>query len=210
MKVLVIGGFLGSGKTTLVKQLASFIGARTEGPGIHAVILENEVGDTRVDETFLSASGLQVRNLSAGCACCTLAGETAITLAKIRQDLNPEWVIFEASGAAIPEKICQAVEALHLSVRSCVLADAARWRRIVIPLERLLEGQLMGANLVLVSKADMVSPEELAQVVADLQGRWGAADLLQASLLEPLPEDILEKILGNGAEEDSDLNKEGI
>lgn len=197
MKVLVIGGFLGSGKTTLVRQVASFIGKQAKCPGIHAVILENEIGETQVDEVFLSASGLEIRNLSAGCACCTLAGETADNLALIRRNLDPEWVILEASGAAIPEKICQAVKMLCLPVRSCVLVDAARWRRILIPLERLLEGQLVGADLVLVNKTDLLSQEELDLVISDIKKRWGVTGLLQSSLLGSLPEDILERILGD-------------
>lgn len=217
MNVLVIGGFLGSGKTTLVRQLAARIGNRTDSSSlkgrtrnpdsksqtvqesIRAVILENEIGDTRVDETYLSASGLLVQNLSAGCACCTLAGETADTLARIQKDLNPEWVILEASGAAIPEKICQAVEKLKLSVRSCVLVDAQRWQRIRVPLKRLLEGQLEGADLVLISKTDLITPSELSLVISDLREHWGEAVLCQASLLEPLTEDMADCILGQAS-----------
>ena len=76
MKFLILGGFLGSGKTTLLMQLARYLtrGSQEEGPS-QVMILENEVGNSGVDDKFLKNSGYQVQNLFGGCTCCTLGSE---------------------------------------------------------------------------------------------------------------------------------------
>ena len=100
MKILLIGGFLGSGKTSFILKLAHHM---IEDLGIaNIVILENEIGEISVDDKVLGAAGYEVRGLFAGCVCCTLAGELPSSIRQIERELNPDWLIMEATGVDLP------------------------------------------------------------------------------------------------------------
>ena len=100
MKILLVGGFLGSGKTSFILKLAHHM---IEDLGIaNIVILENEIGEISVDDKVLKGSGYQVKGLFAGCVCCTLAGELPSTVRQIERDIHPDWIIMEATGVAFP------------------------------------------------------------------------------------------------------------
>ena len=103
MKVLILGGFLGSGKTSLLLQLAYYItGNALNDKKYQVVILENEVGEEGIDDKLLRGNGYQVENLFSGCACCTLSGELLSTVSKIEKELQPDWLILETTGLAYP------------------------------------------------------------------------------------------------------------
>ena len=164
MDILVVGGFLGSGKTSFILQLArELIGAR----GVRSVvILENEIGECSVDDKLLRASGLQVRGLFSGCVCCTLAGELAAAVRRIGDELRPDWLIVEATGLAFPGSVRETLHrTLGLDCRVCVLTDALRWKRLFAAVEELMRGQLEDADTVLVNKADAADAQALAEAV---------------------------------------------
>ena len=163
MKILLVGGFLGSGKTSFILKLAHHM---IEDLGIsNIVILENEIGEISVDDKVLKGSGYQVRGLFAGCVCCTLAGELPSSVRQIERDINPDWIIMEATGVAFPYSIKDNLSnALGLECRIVCLADAQRWKRLYNAMEHLFRYQLQDADLILVNKADLVDEETLAQV----------------------------------------------
>ena len=104
MKVLILGGFLGSGKTSLLLQLAYYI-----------------TGHALNDKKY------QVENLFSGCACCTLSGELLSTVSKIEKELQPDWLILETTGLAYPHLIQKNLaDSMALSSRICIVADASR------------------------------------------------------------------------------------
>lgn len=90
---LIVCGFLGSGKTTLIRRIV-----RDALSGYRVVVVENESGQESVDGLFLRDGGLNVVDLRAGCVCCTLRGEMAGTMERVRADFDPECVILEPSG----------------------------------------------------------------------------------------------------------------
>ena len=103
MNFLVIGGFLGSGKTSFLLQLARYM---VEKRGIKKVVLlENEVGEVGVDDKVLKGAGYQVKNMFAGCVCCTLSGSLPLTIKEIQAQLNPDLIIMETTGMAFPLEI---------------------------------------------------------------------------------------------------------
>jgi G3E family GTPase len=87
MKILLLGGFLGSGKTSILLQLAKHIIAKEGKTGSTTVmIIENEIGDVGVDDKLLTSQGLAVKELFSGCACCTSTGDLLMDIKKIRDE----------------------------------------------------------------------------------------------------------------------------
>jgi len=199
MKVLIVGGFLGSGKTSLVEEIARYIAGRRKNPEcIEVVIIENEIGDISIDEPFLKTTGVEIKNLFAGCACCTLSGEAADLLNMLKKDLNPQWVILELSGAALPVNITQMTEKLQIETHICVLVDASRWERIHIPLGKLLRDQLEMADIVLLNKIDLLKEEDIEVIGQSIKNKNQYMRIKQSSLLRTLEEGLIKEILGEG------------
>lgn len=166
MKVIILGGFLGSGKTSVVIQLARYVIGNSTENKTKVVILENEIGEVSIDDKILQNSGYEVANLFSGCVCCTLAGELVLGLHNIIQDFDPELIIMEATGVAYPENIRKTIN-LSLPDLDCSITcvtDAKRWLRLLRPMEMLLEGQLDAAEVILINKVDQVDDDTLSTV----------------------------------------------
>ena len=131
MKILLLSGFLGSGKTSALLQLAAYLVRSSQQGGTSVTIIENEIGEVGVDDKVLKAQGLQVRELFAGCACCTGGADLLADIRTIRDSVGPEWIIIEATGVAYPRQIKESVEAcFRIPVKILALADAKRWKRL--------------------------------------------------------------------------------
>jgi len=164
MKVILLGGFLGSGKTTFLLKLAPYLAARSKkDPAV--VVLENEISNTDVDTKLLESLNLTVRNLAAGCICCTSAGALPDSVAKIKTDFDPDYLIIEATGMAFPDAIAQTIETENqLPVTVAILADASRWDRLNRAMSEFVHGQLKRADIVLLNKTDKVRVEKMEQI----------------------------------------------
>ena len=171
MKILLLSGFLGSGKTSVLLQLAKHIADNTPGEGTKVMIIENEIGEVGVDDKILRAQGLAVKDLFAGCACCTSGGDLIADITTIKETMDPEWIIIEATGVAYPRQIKENVErCFKLPVKILSLADASRWKRLKNYMSQLLEGQIECADLALVNKTDLVSEETVKSIAEDVRG----------------------------------------
>ena len=173
MKIIIIGGFLGSGKTTILLQFAKYLvslsqrAPQNEKPSV--LILENEIGENGVDDKLLASSGFSVENLFSGCACCTISGELVDSVYRAKKELDPEWLIVETTGVAYPAVIRENLkEALDMDCRICILTDASRWARIFLPLRPMLSGQIEGADTVLINKIDLADEELLSKMENDI------------------------------------------
>lgn len=98
MKIAQIAGFLGSGKTTALMRIVDGLVSRKN----RVAIVVNDVGDISVDAKFIEAHGLKAKEISGGCICCQIAGSFAETLAMLHDSFDPDIVIVEPSGVAIP------------------------------------------------------------------------------------------------------------
>ncbi|NLM45670.1 MAG: GTP-binding protein [Firmicutes bacterium] len=198
MKVLILGGFLGSGKTTALLQLAHYLVERSQSTQkTKVVIVENEIGETGIDDKVLRGSGLQVEDLFSGCACCTVSGELTSAASRIRKDFNPDWLIVETTGLAYPRLIRDNLQAaLGLSSRICILVDASRWKRLLRPMYNLLSGQIVGADVVLINKTDLVNEETLAQVEADIAAFDPLPRVMRISAQNRIPAAVWAQVLG--------------
>lgn len=171
MNILLLSGFLGSGKTSVLLQLAKHIADTVPGDGTKVMIIENEIGEVGVDDKILRAQGLAVKDLFAGCACCTSGGDLLNDIAAIRDTMDPAWIIVEATGVAYPKQIRESVEqCFNIPVRILALADASRWKRLKNYMSQLLEAQIECAELAIVNKVDLVDEETAKKIAEDIRG----------------------------------------
>nr|WP_320024608.1 GTP-binding protein [uncultured Acetobacterium sp.] len=198
MKVIILGGFLGSGKTSVVIQLARHvIGADSENR-TKVVILENEIGDVSIDDKILQSSGYEVANLFSGCVCCTMAGELVLGLHNIIRDFNPELIIMEATGVAYPDNIKKTIgQSLpDLDCHITCVTDAKRWLRLLRPMEMLLEGQLDAAEVILLNKVDLVDEDTLSTVEESIRTFNNDAAFFKVSAAQTIDPIVFKAILG--------------
>ncbi|MCO5387499.1 MAG: CobW-like GTP-binding protein [Desulfosporosinus sp.] len=172
MNVLLFGGFLGSGKTSIILQVARYLvkgfsKQQLESDKPSLVIIENEVGETGIDDKILKAEGLNVRELIAGCICCTLNAELTVCLNEIQEELSPQWVIIETTGMAFPHTIAETIAKYGKgidSLKTIVVADAERWDELSTIMPGLIEEQIVKANIILLNKIDCLEPEQVCGV----------------------------------------------
>ena len=194
MKLLIVGGFLGSGKTSFILRLAHHM---VEDLGINnIVILENEIGEIGVDDKVLKGAGLQVEGLFAGCVCCTLAGELPGSVRQIQRELDPSWIIMEATGVAFPYSIKDNLKsALGLDCHIITLADAQRWKRLYNAMAHLFEYQMQDADVILVNKADLVDAKTLEEVTEAVRAINGEARIISTCANEVIPMGLFDEIM---------------
>ena len=197
MKILLVGGFLGSGKTSFILKLAHHM---IEDLGIaNIVILENEIGEISVDDKVLKGSGYQVKGLFAGCVCCTLAGELPSAVRQIEREINPDWIIMEATGVAFPYNSKENVEnALGISCKIVCLTDAQRWKRLFRAMDHLFRYQLMEADVVLVNKIDVADQESIDQCLSDVKELNPTAVVVPTCANESIPIELIDRIMSEG------------
>ena len=198
MKIIILGGFLGSGKTTALMQFARYLAdASPPDMAYKVVILENEVGSVGIDDQYLRGGGFTVNNLFAGCACCTVAGELVIAVDRIKHEMSPEWLVIETTGIAYPGLMRDNLKgALGLGSRVCVLTDASRWRRLRVPMENLLRGQIECADVVLLNKADLADEDTLRSMERDVQAFQPGVPMLRISALSEIPLEVWREAAG--------------
>lgn len=196
MNFLIIGGFLGSGKTSLLLRLAARMRDRLGVEKI--VILENEIGQVSVDDRVLAGAGYSVRGMTAGCVCCTLAGELPLTVKAIEKDMAPDWIIMEATGMAFPQNVKENLsDTLGIDARICCLVDAKRWPRLLKPMAHLLPMQLKEADAVLINKIDLLDASALAAVRESVAGFCAPETrIFPVSINGGIDEGVLDFILG--------------
>lgn len=197
MKILLVGGFLGSGKTSFILKLAHHM---IEDLGIaNIVILENEIGEISVDDKVLKGSGYQVKGLFAGCVCCTLAGELPSAVRQIEREINPDWIIMEATGVAFPYNIKENVEnSLGINCKIVCLTDAQRWKRLFRAMDHLFRYQLMEADVVLVNKIDVADQESIDKCIADVKELNPTAVVVPTCANESIPIELIDRIMSEG------------
>lgn len=171
MRCVAFTGFLGSGKTTAILATAAALGARGE----RVAIVENEKGAIGVDGPYLEAQGLGVREISDSCICCDIQSNLGHTVRLLDSLYQPTWVLVEASGVAHPDELANTIEdeAIEETVWTMVaLIDASRWARLwpdKAGLGYLLRWQVERADVVLVSKTDVVDADTLNSMAAEMR-----------------------------------------
>jgi G3E family GTPase len=180
VNVLCIAGFLGSGKTTILLEVARVLAES----GSRLAVIENEIGEVGVDGGYVREQGLPVQELFGGCICCTLQVGLVETLLKVRDAYDPDWVLIEPTGLAAPGDILGLVVD-HVpdleTVRVLTIVDAPRWPMLLEVVEPLIVSQLVTAHVVAVNKVDEVGDEALAATLEAVRGLAPKATVLPVS-----------------------------
>lgn len=175
MKLIILGGFLGSGKTSvlipLAKEIVAAEGGAEEGKA-KVVIIENEIGQVGVDTAFTEGSGLYTTELFNGCVCCTIAASLMDSLCQLEEELHPEYVILETTGLARPYDVAESLWDVYdedMSITLVTVVDANRWMKIQKVAGSLVEEQIAHANYVLINKIDTATDEEIGSVEGQIR-----------------------------------------
>ncbi len=175
--VYLVAGFLGSGKTTLMKRLLTTLNERGEQP----LVLMNEFGESNIDNELLEGSKAQMRELIDGCICCTSKTELTKTLYDIVNNDKPSSILMEATGLADPVEIldiCTLPNLLDkIQLKTVVsIVDAARWGNVP-QAEALMKRQAQFADIVLINKTDIAGEEATAKAESEVRALNSRADI---------------------------------
>lgn len=186
MEIIIIGGFLGSGKTTLVNKLLQGI----QGEGATVAVIENELGTVGVDQNNMEDKAVEVVPLLGGCVCCQTTGELIGALHQMKNQWNPDYIVVELTGMALldtmREKLLQ-FGSFGAPIHLIGVVDGSRWEVLEESILPMLEKQLQGTDLVLINKVDAHQlPEEKIQSIQDLAGhqQWKAISATERTAKE--------------------------
>ena len=163
MFVYILGGFLGSGKTTLLMKLASMYTKR----GLKTALLVNESGEIGVDGATLRAEGYDAIELPDGCICCSLSGTLQTALKNIEDDIDPDIIIVEPTGLALPFKVKDLVINSGIETEGIYIigiTDVERFSILISKKEEFIKRQMSGADFVPINKMDIAKPGQIDEI----------------------------------------------
>jgi G3E family GTPase len=173
MKLIIFSGFLGAGKTVSVISLAQFLAKTQPQKGdTRAVIIENEIGDVSYDSSLLRRDGYEIIDMLSGCICCSMGADLLVQLREIVPWYNPEYVIVEPTGLAFPENIADIAATDQRDIewmKIVCIVDAERYYELMEVTPGLITAQIKAANLVIVSKTDLIPADEQGQLLDDIR-----------------------------------------
>ena len=178
-KIDIISGFLGAGKTTLIKKLLAEAYA-----GEKLVLIENEFGEISIDGGFLKESGVQVSEMSSGCICCSLVGDFGEALKEVYEQFRPDRILIEPSGVGKLSDVIVAVEDTVKDVPEMVLnsfvtvADAAKVKVYMKNFGEFYNNQIESAGTIILSRTQKLSQEKLEAAVALLREKNAEAAII--------------------------------
>ncbi|MBE6517159.1 MAG: hypothetical protein E7Z67_03115 [Thermoplasmata archaeon] len=194
MKVVIVSGLLGVGKTSVILKMLDPLMSN----GAKVAVIENDFGAMGVDSEVLEKNGMKVRDLKGGCICCTMQGSLMDSLVSLRNEYAPDIVVIEPTGIADPEFIVNSVkafpgidlEATHVSV----VVDCERFLKVQKMFERPLRNQLKLAEVAMLNKIDTVTSEDLDRIEVAIRelGYEGPIARIRGDTGEGIGEAIME------------------
>ncbi len=195
MRLLLVTGFLGSGKTTLILSLAR----AARQAGVRTAIVVNEIGEIGIDNQLMRQLDLNVWELFNGCICCTLTADLVTTLQNLDADYTVDLVIVEPSGAADPKNLLNALPYYRgrplASIRWVTVLDPLRLPMLLEVLEPLITAGIRQADFLIVSKTDLATAEERAAATAAARAISPDTPLYCLSLGGELPAELVAELL---------------
>ena len=205
-KIDIISGFLGAGKTTLIKKLLS-----ETLKGEQVVLIENEFGEIGIDGGFLKDSGIEIREMNSGCICCSLVGDFGTSLKEVITTYHPDRIIIEPSGVGKLSDVIKAVKGVdvdcEISLNSyTTVADVNKCKMYMRNFGEFFENQLQYARTIILSRTDTpkATEEKVAKAVALIREVNKDAVIITTPIEKLDGAQILEA-MEQGREEDEDF-----
>ena len=177
-KIDIVSGFLGAGKTTLIKKLL-----KESFSGQQIVLIENEFGEIGIDGGFLKESGVQITEMNSGCICCTLVGDFNKALKQVVNDYHPDRILIEPSGVGKLSDVIAAVaktaKEIDIQLNNFVtVADAHKCRMYMKNFGEFYNNQIESANTIILSRTQTMDQKKLEEAVALLQEKNPKAKII--------------------------------
>ena len=195
-KIDVFSGFLGAGKTTLIKKLL-----KEALDGSKTVLIENEFGEIGIDGGFLKEAGIEIKEMNSGCICCSLVGDFGTSLREVIETYAPERILIEPSGVGKLSDVLKAVDdvavTLNVQVNSAVaVVDASKAKMYIKNFGEFFINQIAYAGTIILSRTDKVTPEKLEECVALIREHNQKATIITTPLEQLDGKAVLETIEG--------------
>ena len=202
-KIDIFSGFLGAGKTTLIKKLLKEALA-----GSQVVLIENEFGEIGIDGGFLKESGIEIKEMNSGCICCSLVGDFGTSLKEVMDTYHPERILIEPSGVGKLSDVVKAVQNVDMgsevTINSTVaVVDASKCRLYIKNFGEFFINQIEHAGTIILSRTDVASEAKIQQAVELIREHNSKATIITTPIEQLDGKDILKTIEGG-----EDLEKE--
>ncbi|MBP8969625.1 MAG: GTP-binding protein [Lachnospiraceae bacterium] len=196
-RIDVVSGFLGAGKTTLIKKLL-----KDAVDAAKTVLIENEFGEIGIDGGFLEESGIEIKEMNQGCICCSLVGDFGTSLKEVIETYSPERILIEPSGVGKLSDVLKAIERvageLDVKINSAVaVVDASKAKMYSKNFGEFFVNQIEYAGTVILSRTDTASAEKIAEAVAIVKEHNPKATVITTTLDQLDAKAVLDAIEGN-------------
>ena len=194
-KTDIFSGFLGAGKTTLIRKLISE-GYKNE----KLVLIENEFGEIAIDGGFLKDAGVEITEMNSGCICCTLVGDFRKALQKVVDDYAPDRIIIEPSGVGKLSDVAKAVadvEGIEIGAKTTVV-DAGKCKMYMRNFGEFFNDQVENADIIVLSRTDTADEAKTEKAVSLLRGLNAECTIITTPWNKISGDKIIEAMDGNG------------
>ena len=195
-KIDIVSGFLGAGKTTLIKKLL-----KEALQGEQVVLIENEFGEIGIDGGFLKEAGVEITEMNSGCICCSLVGDFASALKQVLDQYHPDRILIEPSGVGKLSDVMRAVEGatgeagVHLNSAVAVV-DAKKCKTYLKNFGEFFENQIEHAGTIILSRTGEMSEEKINQCIGLIRQHNEKAAIITTPCDELDGKKIMEAIEG--------------
>ncbi len=196
-KVDIVSGFLGAGKTTLIRKLIADALAGTK-----VVLIENEFGEIGIDGGFLKEAGIEIREMNSGCICCSLVGDFNTSLKQVMENYQPERILIEPSGVGKLDDVMRAIEKTAAEIpdmklgSAVTVVDATKARVYFKNFGEFFVNQIENAGTIVLTRTDKASQEKIDEAVALIREHNQKAAIITTPLDQLDGKMVLETIEG--------------
>ena len=199
-KIDIFSGFLGAGKTTLIKKLL-----KEAYKGEQVVLIENEFGEIGIDGGFLKEAGVEIREMNSGCICCSLVGDFGTALKEVIAKYEPQRIVIEPSGVGKLSDVIKAVQKIENEVEIklnsfTTVVDATKCKMYMKNFGEFFSNQIEYAGTVILSRTDKASEEKIATALEIIRGLNQTAAVITTPIEKLSGEKILDTMENNAVD----------
>ncbi|MCR4757899.1 MAG: GTP-binding protein [Butyrivibrio sp.] len=197
-KIDIISGFLGAGKTTLIKKLL-----KEALNGTKVVLIENEFGEIGIDGGFLKESGIEITEMNSGCICCSLVGDFETSLKQVMDQYAPERILIEPSGVGKLSDVMKAIQNIaegseNMELNSAVtVVDVSKAKVYIKNFGEFFLNQIENAGTIILTRTDKADQKKIEEAVALIREHNAKATIITTPLDEITGKEILDTFEGN-------------